>query len=46
MPVAIADALEGVDREQNIVGAMREFSHPTEDFAQSDLNKAIKPLQP
>ncbi|MGB0370640.1 MAG: PAS domain-containing sensor histidine kinase [Opitutales bacterium] len=42
VPVAIADALEGVDRIKKIVGAMREFSHPTEDFAASDLNKAIQ----
>ena len=39
VPKAIAQSLEGVERIANIVGAMKEFSHPAVDKAPRDLNR-------
>jgi len=41
VPKAIAQSLEGIDRISNIVGAMKDFSHPALDMAPHDLNRAI-----
>lgn len=42
VPVALEDALEGVQRIKTIVTAMREFSHPQEKFVPTDLNHALE----
>ncbi|MBI3410176.1 MAG: DUF3365 domain-containing protein [Planctomycetes bacterium] len=43
VPVAIEQALEGVDRVAKIVRAMKEFSHPGGDAkAPADINKLIE----
>jgi PAS domain S-box-containing protein len=42
-PKAIADALEGVERITRIVGALKEFSHPSRaDKTEVDLNHVIE----
>jgi two-component system, NtrC family, sensor kinase len=41
IPKAIAQSLEGIERIANIVGAMKEFSHPGLDKTPTDLNRAI-----
>ena len=41
MPRAIAQTLEGVARIAKIVGAMKEFSHPSLERAALDVNHAI-----
>ncbi len=42
LPVATAQAIEGVDRIASIVRAMKEFSHPgTKDKVALDVNRAI-----
>jgi PAS domain S-box-containing protein len=42
IPLAIAQSLEGVQRVSRIVGAMKEFSHPSEAKVAVDLNRAIE----
>ena len=42
IPLAIAQALEGVQRVSRIVRAMKEFSHPSEAKVAVDLNRAIE----
>jgi signal transduction histidine kinase len=41
VPKAIAQSLDGVERISSIVGAMKEFSHPSTEKAPHDLNRAI-----
>ncbi len=42
-PLAVAQALEGIDRIAHIVQAVKQFSHPgTEGKAAFDINKAIE----
>jgi two-component system, NtrC family, sensor kinase len=41
-PLAIAQALEGVERVAEIVRAMKEFSHPGAETAPVDLNHLIE----
>ena len=41
VPKAFAQSLDGIARISNIVGAMKEFSHPATDKAPHDLNRAI-----
>ncbi|MEM8737755.1 MAG: ATP-binding protein [Planctomycetota bacterium] len=42
VPEALKESLEGLDRISNIVGAMRDFSHPgAEARGPADLNQAI-----
>jgi PAS domain S-box-containing protein len=40
--LALSESLEGLDRVAKIVRAMKEFSHPGEDLADTDLNRAIE----
>lgn len=43
MPRAIEQSLEGVERVANIVGAMKEFSHPgVKEKQMVDINRALK----
>jgi signal transduction histidine kinase len=43
IPAAIRESLEGVERVNRIVRAMKEFSHPGgKEMAPADLNKAIE----
>ena len=41
IPLAIAQSLEGIQRIANIVGAMKEFSHPGQERLPTDINHAI-----
>jgi PAS domain S-box-containing protein len=41
VPRAIAQSLDGIARITNIVGAMKEFSHPAVDRTYVDINRAI-----
>jgi len=41
IPRAISQSLEGIDRIAKIVGAMKEFSHPGQERAPTDINHAI-----
>jgi signal transduction histidine kinase len=41
IPKAIAQSLDGVGRIAKIVGAMKEFSHPSVERTAYDLNRAI-----
>lgn len=41
IPKAIAQSLEGIQRVAQIVGAMKEFSHPGQDRTLTDINHAI-----
>ncbi len=41
IPKAIAQSLDGIKRIAQIVGAMKEFSHPGQDRTPTDLNHAI-----
>jgi PAS domain S-box-containing protein len=41
IPKAISQSLEGIERIAKIVGAMKEFSHPGQDRAPTDINHAI-----
>jgi PAS domain S-box-containing protein len=41
VPRAIEQSAEGIDRIKNIVGAMKEFSHPAVDRTLVDINRAI-----
>jgi signal transduction histidine kinase len=42
VPRAIAQSIDGIDRIQKIVGAMREFSHPAVEKTLTDINRAIE----
>ena len=42
IPRAIEQSLEGIGRITKIVRAMKEFSHPTHEKTEVDLNKAIE----
>ncbi len=42
IPRAIAQSLEGLGRVSKIVGAMKEFSHPSSEKSLVDLNRAIE----
>jgi signal transduction histidine kinase len=41
VPRALEQSLEGIDRIQRIVGAMKEFSHPAVEKTLVDINRAI-----
>lgn len=41
VPRAIQQSVEGIERIQRIVSAMKEFSHPAMDKSPVDLNRAI-----
>jgi PAS domain S-box-containing protein len=41
IPKAIAQSLDGIKRIADIVGAMKEFSHPGQDRTPTDINHAI-----
>ncbi|MGA8709237.1 MAG: ATP-binding protein [Steroidobacteraceae bacterium] len=41
IPKAIAQSLDGIKRIAQIVGAMKEFSHPGQERTPTDLNHAI-----
>lgn len=42
-PLAVQESLEGLERIRDIITAMREFSHPGENSAQTfDLNRVIR----
>ncbi len=40
-PQAIDQCLEGLARVARIVGALKEFSHPSDDIEETDLNRVI-----
>ncbi|MCG8469265.1 MAG: ATP-binding protein [Gemmatimonadetes bacterium] len=43
LPVALEQSIEGVDRVAEIVGAMKQFSHPgSEEKTAVDLNEAVE----
>jgi PAS domain S-box-containing protein len=43
VPLAIADAMEGLERVTKIVRAMKQFSHPgSDEMIPSDINRAIE----
>jgi PAS domain S-box-containing protein len=42
IPRAIEQSLEGINRITTIVGAMKEFSHPSQEMSLIDLNRAIE----
>ena len=42
VPLALKDALEGLSRIDKIVKSMREFAHPGEELALSDLNRCLE----
>ena len=43
VPVAIQEAIEGIDRVRKIIVAIREFSHPTQKEKQlSDINHGVE----
>lgn len=42
IPKAIDESLMGLARVSKIVGAMKEFSHPSNDLAPLDINRAIE----
>jgi signal transduction histidine kinase len=41
IPKAIEQSLDGIERIANIVGAMKEFSHPAQERTPTDINHAI-----
>jgi PAS domain S-box-containing protein len=41
VPRAIQQSIEGIERIQRIVGAMKEFSHPAMEKSPVDINRAI-----
>jgi signal transduction histidine kinase len=42
VPKAIAQSIDGIERIQKIVGAMKEFSHPAIEKTPTDINRAIE----
>jgi len=42
IPRTIEQALDGTERVTKIVGAMKEFSHPSSEKSATDLNRAIE----
>lgn len=42
VPLALKDAVDGLERVRKIVNSMKEFSHPSEDFAPTDINRCIE----
>jgi PAS domain S-box-containing protein len=42
VPKAISQSIDGIERIQKIVGAMKEFSHPAIEKTPTDINRAIE----